>query len=184
MSSVFSSRGATSSSSQGGPSRFVSLSVMGGSLTVGSGREEAIPASVHAQVHLLFRHSGRSEAETRNPAAPKAKSLRPICSKAECATGSRSRAPLGSGSSGQEALARNDERKNGGSAPNALKQRATASRALAQQPAQAASRRAASGSAQQRGSRDRDPKGNSLWLLPSGPDQIGEAFARDLQAEI
>src|SRR5690606_3581339 len=27
---------------------------------------------------------------------------------------------------------------------------------------------------------DRDPKGNSLWLLPSGPDQVGEAFARDL----
>jgi len=23
-----------------------------------------------------------------------------------------------------------------------------------------------------------DPKVNSLWLLPSGPDQVGEAFAR------
>src|SRR5690606_2293445 len=30
---------------------------------------------------------------------------------------------------------------------------------------------------------DRDPKGNSLWLLPSGPDQVGEAFARDLQGQ-
>jgi hypothetical protein len=31
---------------------------------------------------------------------------------------------------------------------------------------------------------DRDPKGNSLWLLPSGPDQVGEAFARDLRSDI
>ncbi len=31
------------------------------------------------------------------------------------------------------------------------------------------------------GGGDRDPKGNSLWLLPSGPDQVGEAFARDLR---
>ena len=30
---------------------------------------------------------------------------------------------------------------------------------------------------------DRDPKGNSLWLLPSGPDQIGETFARDLHLQ-
>ena len=49
---------------------------------------------------------------------------------------------------------------------HALKQRATASHALAPEKG---------------GSGDRDPKGNSLWLLPSGPDQIGEAFARDLR---
>lgn len=28
--------------------------------------------------------------------------------------------------------------------------------------------------------RPHDPKGNSLWLLPSGPDQVGEAFARTI----
>ena len=53
-------------------------------------------------------------------------------------------------------------------APPALKQRGSTSRALAHQ----------------RGGGDRDPKGNSLWLLPSGPDQVGEAFARDLQEGI
>ena len=48
--------------------------------------------------------------------------------------------------------------------------------------AQTASDRIASVSAPKcEESRDRDPKGNSLWLLPSGPDQIGEAFARDLR---
>ena len=50
----------------------------------------------------------------------------------------------------------------------ALKQRETASQALADK---------------MREGGDRDPKGNSLWLLPSGPDQIGETFARDLHPQ-
>jgi len=46
----------------------------------------------------------------------------------------------------------------------ALKQRATASLALAPNKNESGDQH--------------DPKGNSLWLLPSGPDQIGETSAR------